>query len=219
MAEEEGALGADEQELLEAEFALKKKKKPKKKKATDTEGEIAKGEGGTEGDTVTDKKTEGGNDAGENNENKNINIFECDPPNYEYTLLLNRVVDAIHSNNPELADKKRFTMKPPQLMRVGTKKTLWANFPEICAMMRRSPDHVFQFMIAELGTEGSIDGNKRLVIKGKFVPKVRFLFDLSLSSLCYLLFPFSFYSSSLVHRISFTKIYCRVCFLSDVSKF
>ena len=37
--------------------------------------------------------------------------------------------------------------------------------------MRRAPDHVFQFMMAELGTEGSIDGNKRLVIRGKFVPK------------------------------------------------
>jgi hypothetical protein len=39
--------------------------------------------------------------------------------------------------------------------------------------MGRSSDHVFQFMMAELGTEGSIDGNKRLVIRGKFVPKVR----------------------------------------------
>lgn len=39
-------------------------------------------------------------------------------------------------------------------------------------MMRRNSDHVFQFMMAELGTEGSIDGNKRLVIRGKFVPKV-----------------------------------------------
>ena len=39
-------------------------------------------------------------------------------------------------------------------------------------MMRRNSDHVFAFMMAELGTEGSIDGNKRLVIRGKFVPKV-----------------------------------------------
>ena len=37
--------------------------------------------------------------------------------------------------------------------------------------MRRNPDHLFQFMMAELGTEGSIDGNQRLVIRGKFVPK------------------------------------------------
>ncbi|RYG64709.1 hypothetical protein EON64_13435 [archaeon] len=48
---------------------------------------------------------------------------------------------------------------------VGTKKTLWVNFQEICAMMRRSSEHVFQFMMAELGTEGSIDGSKRLVIR------------------------------------------------------
>jgi translation initiation factor 2 subunit 2 len=59
---------------------------------------------------------------------------------------------------------------------VGTKKTLWVNFQEICKMMRRSAEHVFQFMMAELGTEGSIDGNQRLVIRGKFVPKV-FLFS------------------------------------------
>lgn len=38
-------------------------------------------------------------------------------------------------------------------------------------MMRRNSEHVFQFMMAELGTEGSIDGAKRLVIRGKFVPK------------------------------------------------
>jgi translation initiation factor 2 subunit 2 len=62
-------------------------------------------------------------------------------------------------------------MKPPQLMRVGTKKTLWTNFQEICKMMRRNPDHVFQFMLAELGTEGSIDGSQRFVIRGKFVSK------------------------------------------------
>jgi translation initiation factor 2 subunit 2 len=54
---------------------------------------------------------------------------------------------------------------------VGTKKTLWVNFQEICKMMRRSSEHVYQFMMAELGTEGSIDGNQRLVIRGKFVPK------------------------------------------------
>lgn len=54
---------------------------------------------------------------------------------------------------------------------VGTKKTLWVNFQEICVMMKRNADHVFQFMMAELGTEGAIDGNKRLVIRGKFVPK------------------------------------------------
>ena len=38
-------------------------------------------------------------------------------------------------------------------------------------MMQRSPEHVYQFFMAELGTEGSIDGNQRLIIRGKYVPK------------------------------------------------
>lgn len=90
---------------------------------------------------------------------------------YTYPDLLDRVVDILTSNNPDLIEKKRRNMKPPQLTRVGTKKTLWVNFQEICSMMQRQPEHVFQFFMAELGTEGSIDGSQRLVIRGKYVPK------------------------------------------------
>merc|ERR1719407_282543 len=90
---------------------------------------------------------------------------------YSYKELLDRVVGILQANNPELSEKRRHTMKPPQLMRVGTKKTLWVNFQEICKMMHRNPEHVFQFFMAELGTEGSIDGTQRLVIRGKYVPK------------------------------------------------
>lgn len=90
---------------------------------------------------------------------------------YSYSDLLDRVVGILHSQNPDLIEKKRRNMKPPQLTRAGTKKTLWVNFQEICTMMQRPPDHVHQFFMAELGTEGSIDGNHRLVIRGKYVPK------------------------------------------------
>jgi len=33
--------------------------------------------------------------------------------------------------------------------------------------MKRQPEHVFSFVVAELGTEGSIDGNQRLVLRGQ----------------------------------------------------
>ena len=62
-------------------------------------------------------------------------------------------------------------MKPPHVTRSGTKKTLWANFPEMCKAMARSTDHVLQFVFAELGTTGSVDGAGRLVIRGRFQPK------------------------------------------------
>merc|ERR1712087_247402 len=90
---------------------------------------------------------------------------------YTYPILLDRIMNILHAQNPDLIEKKRRNMKPPQLTRVGTKKTLWVNFQEICTMMQRPPEHVFQFFMAELGTEGSIDGNQRLVILGKYVPK------------------------------------------------
>lgn len=56
-------------------------------------------------------------------------------------------------------------------MREGNKKTIFANIPDICKRMHRQPEHVIQFMFAEMGTTGSVDGSGRLVIKGRFQQK------------------------------------------------
>ena len=140
-----------EDEEVAAMFDLSKKKKKKKKK--DKEEKKKKKDKSGKGVAAAT----GG--------------VEDDGPEYTYEELLSRVMAKLHENNPELTEKRRYVMKPPQLMRVGTKKTLWVNFQEICKMMHRNTEHVFQFFMAELGTEGSIDGNQRLVIRGKYVPK------------------------------------------------
>nr|XP_042133031.1 eukaryotic translation initiation factor 2 subunit 2 [Peromyscus maniculatus bairdii] len=62
-------------------------------------------------------------------------------------------------------------MKPPQVVRVGTKKTSFVNFTDICKLLHRQPKHLLAFLLAELGTSGSIDGNNQLVIKGRFQQK------------------------------------------------
>lgn len=98
-------------------------------------------------------------------------LTEVDTPPYTYDELLQRAMSIIHENNPEFFKRDKIKIKPPELMRMGTKKTVWVNFQDICNTMRRNSDHVFQFMMAELGTEGSIDGNARLVIRGKLIPK------------------------------------------------
>ncbi|KAF0693219.1 Aste57867_15813 [Aphanomyces stellatus] len=90
---------------------------------------------------------------------------------YSYEEMLDRIMNKLHENNPDLADRKKAIIKPPQLMRVGTKKTLWVNFQEICKMMHRNPEHVLQFTLSELGTEGNLDGTQRLIIRGRYVPK------------------------------------------------
>ena len=53
--------------------------------------------------------------------------IQNDPPPYTYPQLLQRVVDLLHQHNPELAEKKRATIKPPNILRLGTKKTLWVS--------------------------------------------------------------------------------------------
>ena len=68
-------------------------------------------------------------------------------------------------------EKTRYTMKPPVVYREGSKKTIWVNFPDICKIMHRQPEHVYAFLFAEVGTTGAVDGSGRLVIKSRFQPK------------------------------------------------
>lgn len=37
--------------------------------------------------------------------------------------------------------------------------------------MHRNPEHCLSFVLAELGTTGSIDGSQRLMLRGRYVPK------------------------------------------------
>ena len=55
---------------------------------------------------------------------------------YTFDELLTRVFSIMREKNPEMVagEKKKFTMRPPQVVRIGTKKTSFANFSEICKM-------------------------------------------------------------------------------------
>lgn len=92
---------------------------------------------------------------------------------YTYEELLKRVFSIMREKNPDMVagEKKRFVMKPPQMMRVGTKKSSFSNFADICKLLHRQPKHLLAFLLAELGTSGSIDGNNQLIIKGRFQQK------------------------------------------------
>ena len=37
--------------------------------------------------------------------------------------------------------------------------------------LHRQPEHVMSFLLAELGTDGSVDGKKQLILKGRFPAK------------------------------------------------
>lgn len=103
-------------------------------------------------------------------------------PVYEYTEMLTRLYRIIEDKNPSLSNKERYILKPPQVVRVGSKKVAWVNFSEICGMMKRPVEHVVSFVLAEFGTEGSIAGaattrsegqgqDGQLILKGRYLPK------------------------------------------------
>ncbi|ONH68165.1 Eukaryotic translation initiation factor 2 subunit beta [Cyberlindnera fabianii] len=91
-----------------------------------------------------------------------------------YDDLLDRFFDILKANNPELAGERsgtKFRIPPPVCQREGNKKTAFANVQEISEKLQRSPEHLISYLFAELGTSGSVDGQKRLIIKGRFQPK------------------------------------------------
>lgn len=141
---------------LDMDFSKAKKKKSKKKKGLDDL--IAKDDNMLDSD---DREAESGDG------------WIGSERDYTYDELLERAFNQLREKNPEMAtgEKKKFVMKPPQVVRIGSKKTAFANFADICRLLHRMPKHVLQFLLAELGTSGSIDGSNQLIIKGRFQQK------------------------------------------------
>ncbi|RAL12262.1 translation initiation factor eIF2 subunit beta [Aspergillus homomorphus CBS 101889] len=165
----------DEAAAADGEFdptALKKKKKPKTKKVDTDDFEAKLAEAGVSanagaGEEKEDEVPEGDHEAG-------TGIWAHDATQaIPYSLLVSRFFSLIQSHHPDLLSSgtKSYKIPPPQCLREGNRRTIFANIADICKRMKRSDDHVMQFLFAELGTSGSVDGSRRLVIKGRFQQK------------------------------------------------
>merc|ERR1712241_1200443 len=141
----------DNDEVDLESFGEKKKKKKRPKKKDDDDDDENK-----ENEDDSNEATAWGQDR-----------------DYTYDELLQRVYNIIKDKNPDsvMGEKKKFVMRPPQVVKVGAKKTAFVNFTEIAKMLHRQPKHLLAFLFAELGTTGAIDGNNQLVMKGKFQQK------------------------------------------------
>lgn len=163
-ADKGDAEGGDELDIS----GLKKKKKKKKPTASDFEAKLAEaGEGGDENADAEAVEEDGDMAEG-------TGIWQHEKSQrVPYPMLLGRFFVHLHDRHPDLASSggKSYKIPPPQCLREGNKKTIFANISEICKRLKRSDEHVTQFLFAELGTTGSVDGSRRLVIKGKFQSK------------------------------------------------
>jgi translation initiation factor 2 subunit 2 len=169
---EEGADGEDGEKAADGDeidmSALKKKKKKKVKPVDDFDQQLAAAEGGDAADEDTPPVVEEGDMI------KGTGIWAHDSTAaVPYKAMLNRFFTLLVDRHPDLmgGSGKSYKIPPPQCLREGNKKTLLANLHEICKRLKRPDEHVTSFLFAELGTSGSVDGSRRLVIRGRFQAK------------------------------------------------
>ena len=101
----------------------------------------------------------------------NWEAFQGTDREYTYPEILHLVMDRIKSNNPSLGVNQKTKIRPPTVQRDGTKKVAFTNFAEICKSLGRPQEHMFSFILTELGTTGNIDGQQNLILKGRLTPK------------------------------------------------
>lgn len=166
-AAEEGAL----------DLTLKKKKK--KKVTKESEDDFAKKLEalqleGKEGEEPAAAAAPAETDEQEGDMEKGTGIWAHDETKIvNYEPLLSRFFVLLTQKNPDHASSgsKSYKIPPPQCLREGNKKTIFANIADICKRMKRTEEHVTAYLFSELGTSGSVDGSRRLVIKGRFQQK------------------------------------------------
>ncbi|KAK1750624.1 eukaryotic translation initiation factor 2 beta subunit [Echria macrotheca] len=176
-AAEEAPAPADGEEAIDLTMKKKKKKKvvkeedefAKKLEALKLEGK--EGEEGAAGGAAAAPAELSEQDG---DMEKGTGIWQHDEvKTITYEPLLSRFFALLAQKNPDHATSgtRSYKIPPPQCLREGNKKTIFANIAEICKRMKRTDEHVTSYLFAELGTTGSVDGSRRLVIKGKFQQK------------------------------------------------
>ncbi len=86
--------------------------------------------------------------------------------NRDYDSLLDRARERIPE---DISERSRWTMPTPDILIEGS-QTILRNFSEIVDAMDRDANHVFQYLLNELGTSGTIE-QFRIMLKGKVPPK------------------------------------------------
>lgn len=85
---------------------------------------------------------------------------------YSYIELLQRIPRQAEADNSQ---KKR-SLPHVAVAKIGSKKTMFANFKIICQLLHRAPEHVQSFFLAEFACDGALDAQGRLVFKRRCLP-------------------------------------------------
>jgi translation initiation factor 2 subunit 2 len=90
---------------------------------------------------------------------------------YSYDFLLERIQSLIKKNNPNMISSSKVSIPVPVIHKVGPSRSAWLNFSDVCNSLARPTDHLYQFILAELGVEGNLGGESQFLLKGRYNTK------------------------------------------------
>jgi translation initiation factor 2 subunit 2 len=98
-------------------------------------------------------------------------VLQPNVPLYTYQELLYKLYDKMGNSTDLSNTPTKFKLAPPIVVKITSKKVLWANFNDTCLALNREHEHLFLYITTELNTEASINQNKQMIIKGKYYSK------------------------------------------------
>jgi translation initiation factor 2 subunit 2 len=90
---------------------------------------------------------------------------------YSYSVLLDRIQSLIKKHNPNIISSSKVSIPEPVVQKVGPSRSAWLNFSDICDTLARPTDHLYQYVLAELGVEGNLGGESQFLLKGRYNTK------------------------------------------------
>jgi translation initiation factor 2 subunit 2 len=90
---------------------------------------------------------------------------------YSYSVLLERIQSLIKKNNPYIISSSKVSIPEPVVHKVGPSRSAWLNFSDVCNTLARPTDHLYLYVLAELGVEGNLGGESQFLLKGRYNTK------------------------------------------------
>ena len=91
---------------------------------------------------------------------------------YTYIELFERIEKVMAEKNKLNDEEEKETRgEDPKTRHLGSTKTTWVNFLDICEAINREPQHILDFLKAELDVEGNFGSEKNLILVGKYQNK------------------------------------------------
>ena len=103
----------------------------------------------------------------EEEEKKDSKIIENNEE-YTYEFLIDRIAKMLDQHN-QGSDLKKNNLKisVPEIITIGKTKSAWVDVDKFVNALNRPHDHLLNYVLGELGVQGTIGGENQIIIKMK----------------------------------------------------